>query len=116
MREELILISEDSPNTRATIPSDDRSSKTVVARIEYEVLSENPYTHSRRDFFKLAHHDIRRKTHLKIDSYLLARSLLVRQFGWGIHVDSNGKLALMPSESEEYGRLLNDPEVKNTRA
>jgi hypothetical protein len=37
MQEELILISEDSPNTRVTIPSDGRSSKTV-ARIEYEVL------------------------------------------------------------------------------
>lgn len=115
MQEEIILIAEDSPRQKSAIPPDARKPKTIV-RIEYEVLSQNPYTFTVDEFFKKVNHDIRKKTNLNIQSYLLVRSLLPREWGWGIHVDSDGKLGLVPAESVEYRRFLNNPSVKQKKA
>lgn len=44
----------------------------------------------------------------------LRASPLVKQFGWGVHHDGEGRIALVAMESEDYARLLADPAVKKT--
>ena len=101
--EELIEVAEDCHVTCAAIPPDSR--QKTIARIGYEVLIENPYRYTEREFFKVVHFDIRDRLDLKIDTYNIKRSLIVKQYGWGIHRASNGTLALIPMESERYKEL-----------
>jgi hypothetical protein len=103
IKEELIEVAEDCSATFATIPLD--SSPKTIARIGYEVLIENPYRYTEREFFKVVHFDIRGRTDLNIDNYNIKRSLVVKKFGWGIHRSLNGTLALIPMESERYKEL-----------
>ena len=44
----------------------------------------------------------------------LRASPLVKQFGWGIHHDAEGRVALLAIESEAYRTLLDDPAVRKT--
>ena len=114
-REELIEIAADSRVMRSKEPNDGGNEKTV-ARISYEVLSENPYKFSEREFYHEVHVVRRKRPDLKIDSYKIQRLALVKEFGWGIHRNSDEKLALVAYESERYKELLANPLVKRTKA
>lgn len=115
IREELIEIAPDSPATRSEEPPDSGTGKTI-ARISYEVLAENPYKFSEREFYHEVHVVRRGRSDLKIENYNIKRLALVKQYGWGIHRNSDGKLALVACESRRYQELLADPLVKKTKA
>lgn len=110
--EELIEVAEDCPVDSFTIPPD-RAPKTI-ARIKYEVLTENPYCYTERELFKVVHYDIRGRLDLGIDSYNIKRAELVRKLGWGIHRKADGTLALVAMESERHKEL--QTRVKRTKA
>lgn len=115
MREELIEIAPDSTSTRSEEPHDSGTEKTI-ARISYEVLADDPYKFSEREFYHEVHVVRRERSDLKIENYNIKRSPLVKKYGWGIHRNSDGKLALVACESRRYQELLADPLVKKTKA
>jgi hypothetical protein len=41
---------------------------------------------------------------------------LPKRYGWGIHNDAEGKIALIAVESAGYKRLLNDPRITKVKA
>jgi hypothetical protein len=43
-------------------------------------------------------------------------SPLAKTYGWGLHFNAEGKVALVPVESTDYKRLVDDRSVKQTRA
>ena len=43
-------------------------------------------------------------------------SALAKRYGWGIHNNAEGKIALIAVESPEYKRLLNDPQTAKVKA
>ena len=43
-------------------------------------------------------------------------SALAKRYGWGIHIDSHGRVALVAIESAEYQRLATDPALRHVRA
>lgn len=43
-------------------------------------------------------------------------SPLPKKFGWGMHYDAEGRIALCAVESDEYRRLSDDPSVKQLAA
>lgn len=102
-QEELIEVAEDCAEKNAKEPPD-RSPKTIM-RIEYELLIENPYAYTEREFFHEVHVVHRKKPDLKIDSYNIKRCPLVQSYGWGIHRNRDGKLALVAIESNRYKEL-----------
>ncbi|MCB0054185.1 MAG: hypothetical protein KDE24_32085 [Caldilinea sp.] len=110
--EELIMIASDSESTHAIVPPA-HEPKTIY-RIGYEVLTEHPYQFAEAEFQHEVHIERRGRPDLRIEKYSIRRSPLVKRFGWGIHRDANGKLALVACDSEEYQRLLADPNVKKT--
>ena len=110
--EKLITISEDSPTDRSIAPEN----KRTISYIKYDLLISNPYTYSEREFFQEVHFVRRGKTHLKIENYNLKRMALVKKYGWGVHVDLNEKIAIIPCESPRYNQLLNDKSVMKMRA
>lgn len=101
--EELILVAEDCPVELSIVP-DDGFPKTI-ARIEFEILNEYPYQFSESDLFIEVHINKRKRPDLKIDSYNIKRSPLLQKYGWGIHRNQAGKLALVPVNSVEYIHL-----------
>lgn len=102
-REELIEVAEDYEGQYAQEPPNG-TSKTI-ARIEYELLIAHPYKFTERELFHEVHVVQRNKPHLKIDSYNIKRCLLVQSFGWGIHRNREGKLALVVPDSDQYKEL-----------
>jgi len=114
-REELIQASEDTKAVRGEEPPDDGADKTV-ARIQFEVLAENPYEFTEHEFYYEVRVVRRKRTDLKLELYNIKLIPLLKRYGWGIHRNSEGKLALVACESDRYEELLTDPSVKKTRA
>jgi len=101
--EELIEVAEDCPVDRAEAPPD--GNPKTIARIGYEILVDNPYMFTEREFYHELHVVRRNRSGLKIDGYNIRRSPVVKVHGWGIHRDKNGRLALVAMESQRYKEL-----------
>jgi hypothetical protein len=101
--EALIVVAEDCRADRAIIPL--IGLKKSIARIRYEVLIENPYRYSENELFQEVHYVRRNRRDLKISSYSIKRSKLCQNFGWGIHRNNDGKLALVAMDSDMYQYL-----------
>jgi hypothetical protein len=43
-------------------------------------------------------------------------SPLAKRYGWGIHNDGEGKVALVAIDSPEYERLMKDPRTTKLKA
>jgi len=39
-----------------------------------------------------------------------------KRYGWGVHSDSNGRIALYAVESDEYAKLSKDKNLKHLKA
>jgi hypothetical protein len=46
----------------------------------------------------------------------LRTSALGKRYGWGIHCDATGKVALIAHESDAYQQLATDPQMKHLKA
>jgi len=99
-QEELIEVAEDCNEKYAKEPPD--GNPKTIKRIEYELLFANPYGYTERELFHQVHYVNRGKLHLKIDAYNIKRCPLVQSYGWGIHRNKEGKLALVAIESNRY--------------
>jgi len=110
--EELIEVAEDCPVDRAEEPPDG-SPKSIV-RIGYEVLIENPYRFTEREFFHEVNVVRRQRSDLKIESYNIKQSQVVKAHGWGVHRNQDGMLALVAMESDRYREL--QATVKTSKA
>src|SRR4030042_5249731 len=102
-QEKLVKIAEDCPVVQAVEPPD--GEKKTIPRVEYETLKENPYKFTEKEFFYEVNAIRRNKAGLKLENYLIRRSLLPRVYGWGIHINEQGKLALVAMESSRYREL-----------
>ena len=102
--EVLIKVAEDTPVDHAIDPPD-RDLNKSIARITFEVLIENPYRYSEMELFNEVHFVRRNRRDLKINSYSIKRSRLCQEFGWGIHRNKEGKLALIAMDSDKYQKL-----------
>jgi len=110
--EELIIISEDSPTDKSLRPDNEGT----VDYIKFQVLSESPYKYTEKEFFEEVHFKRRKKKHLRVETYSLKRVGLAKRYGWGIHINEDKRIALVPCDSEQYIALLNDPTVKKSKA
>ena len=113
MKEELIEVAGDSEVDHAMEPPDGGTKKNIQ-RIMYEVLIENPYRYTEIELLHEVHVVRRNRDDLKLKSYTIKRSPLVKRFGWGIHRNQEGKLALISVESDLYRELQES--IKTTRA
>ena len=111
-RDTLVTVSSDTPVSVGTIPEKPGS----VAGAQHALLDGRPYAMTSDDLLHAAHvargGDKDRATFFAKPQACLRASPLVKQFGWGIHHDGDGRIALVAMESEDYARLLADPGVK----
>ena len=110
-RDTLITVSPDSPVSAATPPAKPDS----VAGVQHALLDASPYWMT-SDALLLAVAQERRGP-LDAGEFFakpaacLRASPLVKKHGYGIHHDTDERVALVPVESAEYARLLADPAV-----
>ncbi|MGE8431675.1 DUF6157 family protein [Chryseobacterium joostei] len=119
-----IEVAEDCPIFHAQIPPE-KKEKTLV-NLQYEQISKHPYQYSSDDIifdcysFKnnISENEKQeaRNQFFSKGQACLRSSPLAKRYGFGIHHNLEGKVAIFPIESEEYQKLLNDPSIAKTKA
>lgn len=119
----LIRIAEDSPITVAEVPVA-KNDKPTIASMQYDMVSNNPYKFTSDDVIfgiyaernHVEPNQAEREKYFSKGQPCFRSSPLGKRYGWGVHSDSEGKIAIYPADSSEYERLANDPTVKQLKA
>lgn len=112
-----IQAAEDCP-AKAGTPPPDGEPKSAARRI-YEMLAENPYRHSSDDALYAATgqpRGISREAFFSKGQPCLRAAALGKRYGWGVHLDGDGKAALYGVETPAYKRLAEDKSLSQLRA
>ncbi|AEA45839.1 DUF6157 family protein [Fluviicola taffensis] len=120
-----IAVADDCPSGNGEIPPVKENGKTI-ANLQVELLSKNPYKYTSDDVLFQVFAD---RNELVQSEYIEARtqffskgqpcfraSALTKRYGWGVHFDKEGKMALFGSESEEYKQFMEDESLKVVKA
>lgn len=119
-----IELAEDCPTDHALEPP--ARAQPTVAQLHYELIAAEPYAltsddvvfeaHARRAGIADEERATAREAYFAKGQPCLRSSPLGKRYGWGIHSDGEGRVALYARESEDYARLAADPAVTHTRA
>lgn len=119
----LITVAEDAPTDHAVVPD---LSKQSVASQQYQMITDEPYVYTSDDviFARVAERDgiaetdraTAKEQYFSMGRACLRTSPLAKQYGWGIHHDEEGKIALVAMESDAYAALVANDAVKKHRA
>ncbi len=124
-KDTFIEIADDCPATSGEVPPTKADTKTV-ANIQFEMVSKNPYRYTsddilfqvfadRNDLTKSEYKEAREKFFSK-GQPCFRTSPLTKRYGWGVHNDKEGKMAIFGVESAEYKKLLTDKTLKIVKA
>lgn len=113
-----VLAASDCPVSCGTAPVP-RGAAPTVAVLQHELLSARPYALTLEDLMFAVH--VRREGLSKADAKSRAAAIravlfgkpypcmraspLPKKYGWGVHHDSSGRIALYGAETPEYRRL-----------
>jgi hypothetical protein len=121
----LIEIADDCPATEGQVPRA-RGGKRTKAVVEYELLVKHPYTYTEEDIafevYAILHDTPKAGRPKEREKFLskghphLRVSALAKRYGWGIHNDAEGKVALIAVESRDYKRLMKDLRTTKVKA
>lgn len=114
-RNTFIAVAEDCPAEAGTVPPLNEAKRTI-ASLQFELIVASPYTHTSDD---VLYHCAETRRALDGRSVGLTReeffakpqaclraSPLVKKYGWGIHHNADGKIALYGVETLEYAAFL----------
>ncbi len=120
-----IEVAEDCPVEIAEIPSSKGDEKTA-ATIQFEMISQNPYRYSSDDVLfqcfatkkDLIESELpnERANFFSKGQPCFRASPLTKRYGWGIHNNSEGKIALFGLGSAEYVKFSTDENLAKTKA
>lgn len=120
-----IEVAEDCPVEHAKTPPL-RGGKKSIARMQYDMISEHPYTYTSDDIIFEVYavrngipEEERASTREKFFSKgqpCLRASALGKRYGWGVHSNDEGKIALVPLQSIDYTSFLSDPGLQKVKA
>ena len=119
-----IEVAEDTKADYGTIPP--AKEKKTVSEMQYEMIAKNPYKFSSDDiFFQVFadRNDLIKAEYKKAREHFFSKgqpcfrvSPLTKTSGYGVHSDSNGKVALVGMEADEYQKFLADKNIKKVKA
>jgi hypothetical protein len=132
-----IPVASDCPATEGLVPPAKKEGATKP-RIEYDLLTSSPYTYTQEDLLYevyVRHKAIpeeelnARGTQIRDELFqkphpCLRASMLPKKYGWGIHFDEAGRIAIYGVDSPEYRRFAQNgdnkvklvPAMRNSRA
>ena len=120
-----IEIAEDCPVLKGEMPPIKNELKTA-ANIQFEMISKNPYLYSSDDILfrvfaiknDLTDNEIveARNQFFSKGQPCFRASPLTKRYGWGVHSDKNGKIAIYSADSESYHNFLTDNSLVKVKA
>jgi hypothetical protein len=113
-----IQVAEDCPVRTGVVPIARGEAKTIPV-IQYELLSQNPYRYTHEELLFAIHvrhkaipddvlavrSDAIRGELFQKNHPCLRASPLPKRYGWGVHYDGHGRIAIYAMNSEDYRRL-----------
>ncbi len=125
-KDTFIEVAEDCPVKSAEIPPQKSEEKTA-ASIQFQMIYSNPYKFTSDDviFQVFAEKSkIKSKTQLASEREkfyskgqpCLRSSPLTKRYGWGVHSDAGGKVAIYAVDSTEYKKFAKDKSLAHVRA
>ncbi|MDW7691329.1 DUF6157 family protein [Flammeovirgaceae bacterium SG7u.111] len=103
-----------------------KGEKPTVARTQFELLKDAPYQFTSDDvFFRIyaERNDLTEAELTEARAKFFSKgqpcfrsSPLTKRYGWGIHSNSEGKVAMFGRESEEYEAFVQDEATKKVKA
>lgn len=119
-----IEVAEDTKATNGTKPPI-KANKTA-AELQYELLANQPYGCSSDDvLFQVfaLRNDLTESEHEKARQDFFSKgqpcfraSPLTKTYGFGVHSNTEGKIALYGRETPEYQKMVDDPTIKKVKA
>ncbi len=119
-----IEIAEDCPVRTGVEPPVKR--KKSVARLQYEFLASAPYTHTSDELLLSVHmitggipevqREAEREKLFSKGQACMRSSDLGKRYGWGVHFDGAGRMALYAADSPEYALFRADSALAHKRA
>ena len=120
-----IEVAEDCPINISEVPPL-KEDKKSVANYQFEILDKNPYQFTsddvlfqvfaeRNDLTKGDFPTEREKFFSKGQPCFRA-SPLAKRYGYGIHFDENGRIAIYGIETEEYAKFVADASIQKVMA
>lgn len=119
-----IEVAEDTKATTGTKPPS--KDKKTVAEMQYDLIANNPYQYTSDDVLFQVYAD---RNGLAKTEYKQARtqffskgqpclrtSPLAKTYGFGIHSNNEGKVAIYGMETASYQKFSTDPKVKKIAA
>lgn len=120
-----IEVAADCPVSTAEVPSS-RGHEPSVPALQYDLIANNPYRYTQEDVLFTVHATRKsipraewpaeREKFFSKGQACLRSSSLGKRYGWGIHCDSEGRVALFAVESKEYKAFAKSDRVKHLRA
>lgn len=120
-----IEVSEDCPVSAAEIPPR-KSEVKSVANLQYEMIKSNPYKFTSDDVIFGVYaikNEITKSAFEREKQQFFSKgqacfrsSPLTKRYGWGVHNNSEGKIAVYAVESREYLDLAKNKELKHVKA
>lgn len=121
----LIEPAEDCPVSISEVPIQ-KGDKATVATMQFELISNHPYTLTSDDvIFRIyadkndlipSEYEATRTVFFSKGQPCLRTSPLAKRYGFGIHANDEGKVALYGIETEAYQQLLKDENVTKVKA
>lgn len=119
-----IEVAEDCPENTGIMPP--YKKEKSIANIHYELMQAHPYQYTSDDVIfrtfairnAIPEADVQqeRERFFSKGQACLRTSPLTKRYGWGVHHDSNSKVALIPAGSEAYRQLKADKTLKHVKA
>ena len=116
-KDTFIEVSEDCPASTAETPPD--KEPRTAARIEYDMLIDSPYKYTSDDVLFESNgvrRGMSRGDFFSKGQPCFRSSALAKRYGWGIHSNADGRVAIYPVGSDEYDRLARDGSLKHLKA
>ncbi|WP_031528144.1 DUF6157 family protein [Dyadobacter crusticola] len=120
-----IEVAEDCPAVEGEVPPM-KGEKRTVANIAFEIVSKNPYKFTSDDVLFRIYAEKNDLTEAELEGArqmffskgqaCMRASPLAKRYGWGIHNDAEGKIAIYGRESPKYEAFARDNSLKKVKA
>lgn len=120
-----IEIAEDCPVDRGEVPRI-KGDKKSVANLQFEMVYDNPYKYTSDDVFYTVYAtrkeigrnkwDEGRRVFFSKGQPCFRASPLSKRYGWGVHSDAEGKVALFGAGTQAYRDLVADESIVKVKA
>ena len=120
-----IEVAEDCPASAGEVPPI-KGSKKSVASLQFEMVAESPYQYTSDDVLftvwatrkEIPEGELAeaREVYFSKGQPCFRASPLAKRYGWGVHSDSEGRIAIYGVGSDEYAEFVADESLKKVKA